>query len=144
MSSLVEHPKGVLRLVNRLSALAVTLILVGGNVALCAGWAATPEARMACCVDGDCPMHKGRSDEASSQHIVTQAEADACCATSERDQSESTNPTVVAAISAAVLGTGVVLPISTPPLVLTDGWRPEAPVPIMPVPRHILLSVFLV
>jgi hypothetical protein len=140
----VEHPRGVLRLVNRLSALVLTLALTGGHAALCAGWAATPEARMACCADNDCPMHKGGSEKSSSQRVVTQAQADACCAVSERSQSESTNPTVVAVISAAVLGTGVVLPISTPPLVLTDGWRTDAPVPSPPVPRHVLLSVFLV
>ena len=144
MASAVEHPKGVLRLVNRLSALAVTLALVGGNAAVCAGWAATPEARMACCADDDCPMHKGGSDESTSQRVITQAQADACCAASERDLSDSTNPTVVAAISAAVLGTGVVLSITPPALVVTDGWRTEAPVPIAPVARHILLSVFLV
>ena len=88
-------------------------------------------------------MHKGGSDESSSQRVVTQAQADACCAASERDQSHSTNPTAVA-VSAAVLGSGVVLPITTPPLVLTDGWRTDTPVPSPPIPRHVLLSVFLI
>lgn len=143
-SSLIEHPKGVLRLVNRLSALAVTLALVGGHAGLCAGWAATPEARMACCADDDCPMHKGDSDESSSQRVVTQAQADACCASSERDQSNSSNPTAIAAISPAVLGAGVLLPAVTPSLVRTDGWRADAPIHSPPVPRHVLLSVFLV
>jgi hypothetical protein len=99
---------------------------------------------MACCADEDCPMHKGGSDESSSQRVVTQAQADACCAASERDQSDSTNPTTVTAISAAVLGTGVVLPAITPSLVLTDGWRTDAPIHSPPVPRHVLHSVFLV
>ena len=89
-------------------------------------------------------MHEGGSDDSSSQRIVTQAQADACCAASERDQSDSTNPTTVAAISAAVLGTGVALPPGTPTLVVTDGWRTEAPIHSPPVPRYILLSVFLV
>jgi hypothetical protein len=131
--------------VRRLSAVALSLALIAGNAAVCAGWAATPEARMACCAEGgECPMHKGGSHESGSQRVVNQAQADACCAASERDQSSSSNPTVVAAISAAVLGAAVVLPASTPTLVLTDGWRTDAPVPIPPVPRHVLLSVFLV
>jgi hypothetical protein len=100
---------------------------------------------MACCADGGgCPMHKGRSQESGSQRVVTQAQADACCAASERHQSNSSNPSVVVAISATVLGTGVVLPAVTPALVLTDGWRTDAPIHSPPGPRHVLLSVFLV
>jgi hypothetical protein len=100
---------------------------------------------MACCVEGgECPMHKGRSDESSSQRAITQAQADACCAASEREESNSSNPTAVATISAAVLGVGVVLPAMTPSLMLTDGWRTNAPIQSPPVPRHVLLSVFLV
>jgi hypothetical protein len=88
-------------------------------------------------------MHKGRSDESSSQHIVTQAQADACCAASEREKSNSSTPTAVTLISAAVLGAGVAVPSITPALVLTDGWRTDAPIHSPPVPRHVLLSVFL-
>jgi hypothetical protein len=43
-----------------------------------------------------------------------------------------------------VLGLGVVVPASVPALVLSDAWRLSAPIPIAPVPRHVLLSVFLV
>jgi hypothetical protein len=130
---------------RRMSVVLLSLALVAGNAAVCAGWAATAEARMACCTEGgECPMHKGHSDESGSERVVTQAQADACCAASERDQSNSSNPTAPAAISAAVLGTGVVLPAVTPSLVLTDGWRTDAPIRSPPVPRHVLLSVFLV
>jgi hypothetical protein len=89
-------------------------------------------------------MHTGRSDESGSGRVITQAQADACCAASERDQSNSSNPTAIAAISAAVLGAGVVLPLVAPSLVVTDGWRTAAPIHSPPVPRHVLLSVFLV
>jgi hypothetical protein len=123
--------------------LVAVLALVASNVADCAGWAATPEARMGCCTDGDCPMHQGESNT-GSERVVTQAQADACCAASERHQSESSNPSAVAAISAAALGVGVVLPPVTPTLVLTDGWRTEAAIHSPPVARHVLLSVFLV
>ncbi len=89
-------------------------------------------------------MHKDHSDESGSRRLITQAQADACCAASEREQSNSSNPTAVTATSAAVLGVGVVVPATTPALVLTDGWRTDAPIHSPPVPRHILLSVFLV
>jgi hypothetical protein len=89
-------------------------------------------------------MHKRRADVSGSERVITQAQADACCAASERDQSDSSNPTAMAAISAAVLGAGVVLPEATPALGLTDGWRTESPPHTPPVPRHLLLSVLLV
>ena len=130
---------------RRLSALALSLVLLGGNLAVCAGWAATPEARMACCVDGDtCPMHKGESHHSSEKRVISQDQADACCAASERQQSSQSAPSLIAVISNAVLGPGVVLPLPVPALVASDAWRTVEPVPIAPVPRHLLLSVFLV
>jgi len=39
---------------------------------------------------------------------------------------------------------GVVLPPSIPARVLSDGWRTPVPTPIAGVPKHVLLSVFLV
>ena len=112
---------------------------------MCAGWLSTPEARMACCVDGiECPMHKGSSDRSESERVLTQAQADSCCAAAEGQNSNQSNPSFVTVISAAVLGAGVVLPAVVPALVLSDGWRASVPIPIAPVPRHVLLSVFLV
>ena len=136
----------MLRLVQRLAALALTFALVAGNAAaICAGWLPTPEARMACCADGaECPMHKGDSQGSASQRVLTQAQADSCCAASERESSDQSNPAFATAITVAVLGAGIVLPASVPALVLTDAWRTSAPIPVAPVPRHVLLSVFLV
>ena len=133
-------------ILRRLSALVLGLMLLpGGSLAVCAGWAATPEARMACCADDDtCPMHKGESHDASQQRVTPQAQADACCAASESQHSDQSAPSFIAVISNAVLGTGVVLPVPIPALVVSDAWRTVAPVPIAPVPRHVLLSVFLV
>ena len=97
---------------------------------------------MACCADGEkCPMHQHGS---GSDHVLTQAQADSCCATSERGSSSSSKPGSVTEISGDVLGAGVVLPARAPALVLNDEWRTAAPIPIPPVPRHVLLSVFLV
>jgi hypothetical protein len=131
-------------LTDRFAAVVLCLGLVAGNAAVCAGWAATPEARMACCEDENCPMHKGDSRDTGSTRVLTQAQADACCAWSEREESRSSTPTSLPAISFAVLGHGVVLPATVPALVLSDDWRTAAPTPTAPVPRHVLLSVFLV
>src|SRR5688572_1798613 len=101
-------------LFRRFPALVLTLALASGNVAVCAGWAATPEARMACCTDdGACPMH---TSESGSSRSISQAEADSCCASSEGDDSTQSNPTVAAALSKAVLGPAVILPVSAPAL----------------------------
>jgi hypothetical protein len=140
----VEHPRDVVRLVQRLAALALTFALMAGNAAVCAGWMPTPEARMACCADGvECPMHKGDSHRSGSERVLTQAQADSCCASSEGKSSNQSNPSLVTAITAAVLGVGVVLPADVPALVLSDAWRTSVPIPVAPVPKHVLLSVFL-
>jgi len=143
--SAVEHPTDVVRLMQRLAALALAFGLMAGNGAICAGWLPSPEARMACCADdAECPMHKGDSHSSGSAHGLTQAQADSCCASSERRSSNQSNPSSVIAITAAVLGAGIVLPASVPALVLSDAWRTSAPIPIGSVPKHVLLSVFLV
>lgn len=132
-------------LIRRASAVILAMGLLAGNAAVCAGWLATPEARMACCADGvECPMHKGDSHRAGSERVLTQAQADSCCAAAEGQSSNKSNPSFVSAITAAVLGVRVVLPANVPALVLSDAWRTSAPIPIAPVPKYVLLSVFLV
>ena len=141
----VEHPRAVVKLVQRLAALALTFGLMAGNAAICTGWLPTAEARMACCSEGhECPMHKGDSHGSGSARVLTQIQADSCCASAEGQNPNQSNPSFVTAITAAVLGVGVVLPASVPALVLSDAWRTSAPLPVAPVPRHVLLSVFLV
>jgi len=134
----------VVRLVQRLAALALTFGLMAGNAAICAGWMPTPEARMACCADGGCPMHQGDSHHSGSGRLLTQEQADSCCGSAEGQHPNQSNSPVVTAVTAAVLGVGVVLPASVPALVLSDAWRLSAPIPIALVPKHVLLSVFLV
>jgi hypothetical protein len=135
----------VVRLVHRLAAVALTFGLMAGDAAVCAGWLPTAEARMACCADGvECPMHKGDSHRSGSERVITQAIADNCCAAAEGQNSNQSNPSFVMAITAAVLGVAVVLPANVPALVLSDAWRTSAPIPVAPVPKHVLLSVFLV
>ena len=79
-----------------------------------------------------------------SQPVITQAEADSCCASSEREESSQSSSPFAAAISSAVLGIATPLPITVPTLVRTDAWRTAAPAPVAPIPKHVLLSVFLV
>ena len=123
----------------------LALGLLAGNAAVCAGWSATPEARMACCAEGrECPMHKDDSQSSGSERVVTQAQADSCCASSERSNPDQSNPSFATAITAAVLGVGIVRPASVPALVLSDAWRTSAPIPVRPVPTYVLLSVFVV
>ncbi len=142
---LVKHPRDVVQLVHRFAALALAFGLMAGDAAVCAGWLPTAEARMACCDDGvECPMHKGDSHRAGSARVITQAQADSCCATAEGQNSNQSNPSFVTAITATVLGVGVLLPANVPALVLSDAWRTSAPIPIGPVPKYVLLSVFLV
>ena len=132
-------------LIRRLSAVLLAAGLLAGDAAVCAGWLATPEARMACCSEGhECPMHKGDSHRSESERVLTQAQAASCCAAAEGQNSNQSNPSFVTAITAAVLGVGVVLPANVPALVLSDAWRTSAPLPVVPVPKHVLLSVFLV
>ena len=143
-ASTVEHPIAVVGLVQRFAAVALTFALVAGNAAMCAGWKASPEARMACCADGvECPMHKGSSHRSGSERVLTQADADSCCASSEGKNSNQFGPTLAATITAPVLGDGIILPANVP-AVLSDGWRISAPTRVEPVPKHVLLSVFLV
>jgi hypothetical protein len=132
-------------LLHRLSATLLCIGLIAGNAAICAGWALTPEERMACCAEGGtCPMHERGPHDSASHHEMTQGEADSCCASSRPEPSNRAASTVVGADSLAMLGPGVVLPASVPALVLSDDWRTTVPVPATPIPRYVLLSVFLV
>jgi hypothetical protein len=128
---------------RRLSAVTLTLALFAGNAAVCAGWAATPEARMACCVGPDCPMHKSESSNSDGQRIVSQAEADSCRALSEGETPGPSTPTFATAAPPAVLIAAVILPVEPPAFVLSEAWRSVIPIPTNPVAKHVLLSVFL-
>ena len=89
-------------------------------------------------------MHEGDSQGSSADRVLTQVDADTCCAASERENSSPSTPTYVGATSFAVLGPGIVLPVSVPSRVLSNDWRIVAPLRDAPVPKHVLLSVFLV
>jgi hypothetical protein len=138
-----QHPSGTVLIFRRLPTVLLTFALSASPVALCAGWMATPEARMACCSEaGACPMHKSDAPD-HSPRAVTQAEADRCCAASGQDgPAPSSSASTLAAPAGVVLGpVPLVLPsAAAQPHVL----RKLVPVTRTHVPKHLLLSVFLV
>jgi hypothetical protein len=105
---------------------------------------ATPEARMACCSDdGPCPMHRSESEDDGSTRVVSQAEADRCCAVSQQDDSapSPSNPGFSLTLAIVISPVPVLIP---EPEAHADIWRASVPIPAARVPKHLLLSVFLV
>ena len=138
----VQHPKAVLKVSNRLLVLLLALGLTTANGAVCAGWMPTPEARMACCSDEGCPMHEPDSAGSASHHDVTQAQADSCCAASERDDAAQ-SPAAVPVFSLALVPSPA--PFVLPEPVNTSHFRQTlVPIPRTNVPTHLLLSVLIV
>ena len=126
-------------LAKRLVATVLLLAFQAGPIAVCAGWHVTADERMECCLDGDCPMHHKQAEH----HVVTQAQADACCAVAE--QPASAQPSAKFAL------VGVLAPVVSPialdrPLVVAPVEGPPILVPRLAshVPKHVLLSVFLI
>jgi len=115
--------------------------LVAANLSLCAGWQLTSEARVACCADEvGCPMHHSRSQD--SKRVVTQTEADSCCAVSEQRHSSAPNASFVLfaplAVTVGAVPTLTALAASTAVAVFNPPLKASS------VPKHLLLSVLLV
>ena len=124
-------------------ALAFTLsaVLTAGPVGLCAGWQASSEARMACCVEEvGCPMHAGDHTHAGATHKPTQSEADDCCASNEHRNSPSTTQLAAVIVSLPVALTTLRPPIASRLFASHASIAGRA----QSVPRHLLLSVFLI
>jgi hypothetical protein len=141
------HPEIVELLLRRTAAVVVTLALAAAGWAECAGWQASPEARMACCSgSGDCPMHGSTEPSGGSERsVVTQAQADSCCAASETHDSTPSAWAFSLSLSAALVPGP--LPTLAPILPLPASlaaWRTQVPLPLGQVPKHVLLSVFLI
>ena len=131
-----------MRFGHRLSAVFLMLALAASQAGLCAGWTPTPESRMACCAEsGACPMHQ--ADSRGTAHAVTQVEADSCCAASEGNQSAPSPTSIPLPVTLAVLVGPVsdLLPVAQP---RPAAWASSVPPPAAPIPKHLLLSVFLV
>jgi hypothetical protein len=135
---------GMVFLVRRISAVLATLALAAGNVGLCAGWMPTAEARMACCAENDsCPMHKSDSSAGDTMRVVSQADADRCCALSSADDS-APSPAAFAFTSPLAIVASPVPFVLPQPQTYHQFGRSLVPSPPADVPRHVLLSVFLV
>ena len=143
MASPLPHATEVMRLVRRLASFAVVLTLCAGNLSVCAGWQASRDARMACCMNGaSCPMHRTEPNRSGSKHAVTQAEADDCCAAAANRAQSLIAATFVLSGPAAVPRQ---LPVvATVPILALQTWRVLAPLPVPTVPKHLRHSVLLV
>jgi hypothetical protein len=145
----VRHPcdpKIVELLLRRAAALVVVLALGATGWAECAGWQASPEARMACCSgSGDCPMHGSTESGGGSKRAVTQAQADSCCAASDTNDSTPSPGAFSLSLSAALVTSALTIlaPIAAPPASF-EAWRTHVPLPVGHVSKHVLLSVFLI
>jgi hypothetical protein len=124
-----------------MASVVFVLAFAQSALAQCAGWQATPEARMACCQDGACPMH--HQEDGASPAPISQAAADDCCAQSQRHESSPSRTAFATTITLAVLQSlpPVVLNLSTA-MPVAAPW--EAPSPPARVSKHLLLSVLLV
>ncbi len=134
------HARDVRSLLRGVASLACLLVFAQNVVAACAGWQATPEARVQCCQDSACPLHHHQE---ASPTKAAQAAADKCCAQSTR-QDSSQSPSAFAStmtlaslksIPSVAVNQVLATPLSTP-------WETAAPP--THVPKHLLLSVLLV
>jgi len=140
----VSHARRTVTTFRRIAAGVLVLALCAGNVALCEGWQATPEARMACCTNGtSCPMHKSDSHEHSSRAGVSQAQADTCCAASAQRRDSSAPAATFAASGLIALVPVAVFTVPTDPFDRQER-RALVPLPVSSTPRHLLFSVLLV
>jgi hypothetical protein len=133
------------RLFRRTAALVTILTLGAAGWAECAGWQAAPKARMACCSgSGGCPMHASTEPGARSERVVTQAQADSCCAASDTDDSTPSSGAFSVALSVALGNSGLSTEVPVTAPASFGAWRTHVPLPAGPVPKHVLLSVFLI
>jgi hypothetical protein len=139
----LEHPNDVEVFARRVTAVALVFAFVAGNLAVCAGWETTPEARMACCANArTCPMHKSDSQHATTR-AVSQREADRCCAASERGGSTPTSSSFAPSMTVTLVASPLPPIVPIPPLHVAS-WRALVPLHVSTVPTHLLLSVLLV
>lgn len=99
---------------------------------------------MACCDEAEtCPLHHQAVRESQFATHVSQAQADACCALSAGHESATPTSTVTLSGSLSPV-TGLRQGTLVADAATLEDWHTTVPVPPHPVPRHVLLSVFLV
>lgn len=131
-----------MRLVRRIGVIALILFAGGRDAALCAGWEVTAEARMACCLSGACAMHHS-NEHGSGAANLSQAEADSCCIAAESGDPAPASPVFAMGLPSAMPVQALFELVS--PLIATV-YAGREPIPLTGglVPKHLLLSVFLI
>lgn len=115
-----------------LTAVIVTALIVGASASVCAGWASSAEARMACC------------DMAG--HDCAEEHADDCCASGEQRQHVEAAVTLETFPPSVLLATFPNLAPLASDAVIERAWRPRQHPPDTPrssADARLLLSVFL-
>lgn len=90
-----------------------------------------------------CPMHTSERHDHSSKNTVSQAQADGCCAASAQGRESSSPGSTFAASAVIVLVPAAVFSFPSTDL-RAQKWRALVPLHVSSVPKHLLLSVFLV
>ena len=138
---MVAHSGDVRSVLRGVATVVCVLAFAQSAVALCAGWEATPEARMQCCEDGACALHHHEHGAPRTQ--ISRASADDCCAQSAGSESSPSGTVFASTITLAVLQSHSLVVMSLAPVqALSAPW--ETPSPPTHVPKHLLLSVLLV
>jgi hypothetical protein len=88
-------------------------------------------------------MHKSGSHRSGSTRVISQAEADNCCAAASTRTQASGASSSFALPNTSVLPALPGLVFQVPVLALQE-WRALIPLPVSPIPKHLLLSVLLV
>jgi hypothetical protein len=127
---------------RRIATVVITLGLLTGAWRPCAGWEATPEARMSCCLrKAACAMHKATGNGTIA--AVVQADADACCAASDRPDAYQA-PAVALAAPVFTPLIGLFAEPPTIPVRVLVWQRPPPPIASRDTSTHLLLSVFVI
>ena len=88
-------------------------------------------------------MHTPESHGSGSTHAISQTQADTCCAATSNRTDSPIAATGFALSNSAALPS--VVPFVVPVVVSAlQDWRALVPLPVSPVPKHLLLSVLLV
>lgn len=126
-----------------LAAFALMSLQAG---AVCEGWQSTPEARMACCeaAEARCTMHAPPPETVGHGHAGhhSQSDADTCCAMSEPGNAGERGLTFAPSAAEAALDAAAPIQTGSPATVYARR-RSTGPPPGGQVPKHVLLSVFL-
>ena len=97
---------------------------------------------MACCLTAErCPMHSSESAGERSDRLITQADADRCCAGASDTRQSSTVDSILTLSTALPITAGIVVPT---PVVALQEWRVFAVRRVPRLPTHLRLSVLLI